>query len=220
MFTGIIECIGQIKSSKRLGGDVRIVVSAPDFADRVVNLGDSIAVNGVCLTVVEYTEPDFAFDVSIESINHSLIGSWKSGTRVNLEMALLPTTRLGGHLVSGHVDGLATLLELKEDARSWRMLFEVPQNLKKYVAKKGSITINGTSLTVNSVDDCRFDINVIPHTFEVTTLGDIVIGDQVHIEVDLIARYLERLLSGDTDTSENSVSQGISRDFLNQHGFK
>ena len=215
MFTGIVETIGVVKSTQRVAGDVRIIVSAPGFEQRDVSLGDSIAINGVCLTVVEYKAPDFAFDVSLESINHSLIGDWTVGSRVNLEMALLPTTRLGGHLVSGHVDGLAQLISLSEEARSWRMMFEAPEPLKKYIAKKGSITINGISLTVNSVDDRRFDINVIPHTFEVTTLGDISVGDKVHIEVDLIARYLERLLSGEV----NSTEQGISNDFLAQHGF-
>ena len=215
MFTGIVETIGVVKSTQRVAGDVRIIVSAPGFEQRDVSLGDSIAINGVCLTVVEYKTPDFAFDVSLESINHSLIGDWTVGSRVNLEMALLPTTRLGGHLVSGHVDGLAQLISLSEEARSWRMMFEAPETLKKYIAKKGSITINGISLTVNSVDDRRFDINVIPHTFEVTTLGDISVGDKVHIEVDLIARYLERLLSGEV----NSTEQGISNDFLAQHGF-
>ena len=221
MFTGIIETIGVVKSTKKVGGDVRITISADGFSDRPVNLGDSIAINGVCLTVIEHTGSDFAFDVSVESINHTLIGDWQVGVKVNLEMALLPTTRLGGHLVSGHVDGLATLKSLREDARSWRMEFEVPHALKKYVAKKGSITINGTSLTVNSVNDNVFDINVIPHTFEVTTLGELSVGDKVHIEVDLIARYLERLLSGDTNLSDNTKqgSSNLSEAFLADHGF-
>ena len=214
MFTGIIETVGIVKSTKKVGGDVKIIINAPDFASRVVNLGDSIAINGVCLTVVEHSGADFAFDVSLESINHSLIGQWQVGVKVNLEMALLPTTRLGGHLVSGHVDGLATLVSMTEDARSWRMEFELPESLKKYVAKKGSITINGTSLTVNSVNDKLFDINVIPHTFEVTTLGGLQVGDQVHIEVDLIARYLERLLTGTAEPSSN-----LSKSFLSEHGF-
>jgi len=215
MFTGIIETVGLISATRRVGGDVRITVSAPDFSKREVALGDSIAVNGVCLTVVEQQSERFSFDVSMESINHTLIGDWVVGTQVNLEMALLPTTRLGGHLVSGHVDGIATLTDLSEDARSWRMVFEVPEQLKRYVAKKGSITINGTSLTVNSVDDRNFDINVIPHTFQVTTLGGLQPGDQVHIEVDLIARYLERLLLGSTDPSDSN----ISRAFLAERGF-
>jgi len=195
MFTGIVETIGEVISANPVGGDVRLVVVAKDFKQREVAIGDSIAINGACLTVVEHnaSESSFAFDVSVESINHTLIGDWLAGTKVNLEMALLPTTRLGGHLVSGHVDGLASLVELYEDARSWRMVFEAPEDLKKYIAKKGSITINGTSLTVNSIENKLFDINVIPHTFKVTTLGELKLGDQVHIEVDLLARYLERL---------------------------
>ena len=215
MFTGIIETIGTVKSTAKVGGDVRITISAQEFSSREVNLGDSIAINGVCLTVIEHSGHDFAFDVSVESINHTLIGDWQVGVKVNLEMALLPTTRLGGHLVSGHVDGLATLKTLSEDARSWRMEFQFPESLKKYVAKKGSITINGTSLTVNAVNDNLFDINVIPHTFEVTTLGQLSVGDQVHIEVDLIARYLERLLSGNAEP----VSSNLSQAFLADHGF-
>jgi len=214
MFTGIVETIGKVTASQPTSGDVRITVSAPAFADREVALGDSIAINGVCLTVVEQQADQFGFDVSVESINHTLIGEWQAGTRVNLEMALLPTTRLGGHLVSGHVDGLARLITLQEDARSWRMVFEAPDNLKRYIAKKGSITINGTSLTVNSVDNNLFNINVIPHTFDVTTLGELKSGDQVHIEVDLVARYLERLLSEQT-----SVDSNISQSFLAEHGF-
>ena len=195
MFTGIVESIGTITATTPIDGDVRIVVSAPDFTSRSIELGDSIAINGACLTVIERDGDRLSFDVSVESINHTLIGDWVVGTRVNLEMALLPTTRLGGHLVSGHVDGLATLDSLTEEARSWRMVFQAPASLSKYIAKKGSITINGTSLTVNSVDGDKFDVNVIPHTFEVTTLGDLKVGSKVHIEVDLIARYLERLLS-------------------------
>lgn len=215
MFTGIVETIGTIKSTENIGGDVRITVHAPDFSSRDVNLGDSIAINGVCLTVIKHDGADFAFDVSVESINHTLIGDWQVGVNVNLEMALLPTTRLGGHLVSGHVDGLATLVSMSDDARSWRMEFKVPDDLKKYIAKKGSITINGTSLTVNSVSDNLFDINVIPHTFDVTTLGELKVGGQVHIEVDLIARYLERLLSGETEPKTSNLSEA----FLADHGF-
>lgn len=214
MFTGIIETIGHVVATDKVGGDVRITIQADDFADKGIQLGDSIAINGVCLTVVEQQQTKFMFDVSMESINHSLIGDWTVGVRVNLELALLPTTRLGGHLVSGHVDGLATLLNLQEDARSWRMEFEVPEKLKKYIAKKGSITINGISLTVNSINNNLFDINVIPHTFEVTTMGEINVGDQVHIEVDLIARYLERMLEGqlsnDSDGADGIVERLLS----------
>jgi len=214
MFTGIIETIGEVISANRVGGDVKIVVSAPAFEGYDIAIGDSVACNGVCLTVVERQAAKLSFDVSIESINHSLIGDWRSGTKINLELALQPQSRLGGHLVSGHVDGLAELVALHEDARSWRMRFKAPEALKKYIAQKGSITINGVSLTVNSVDDAEFDINVIPHTFEVTTLGELSMGDQVHIEVDQIARYLERLLIGDTPAQSN-----LSYSFLAEHGF-
>lgn len=214
MFTGIIEAVGEIVSAQKVGGDLRIVVAASHFKDEKINLGDSIAVNGVCLTVVQRDAINLTFDVSVESLNHSLIGNWKKGNKVNLEMALLPTTRLGGHLVSGHVDGLATLSELQQDARSWRLVFDAPQDLQKYIAKKGSITINGTSLTVNAIDGSKFDVNVIPHTMEQTTLGDLHVNDKVHIEVDLIARYLERLLSGQSKSESN-----IDYAFLAENGF-
>lgn len=214
MFTGIIQAIGTVVSANQTGGDLRLLIEAPELTDREMAIGDSIACNGVCLTIVEQTQAIMAFDVSIESIDHSLIGDWQPGTKVNLEMALLPTTRLGGHLVAGHVDGVARLIALSEDARSRRMQFEVPDVLKKYIAKKGSITIDGTSLTVNSVENNTFDINVIPHTLKVTTLGSLQVGDRVHIEVDLIARYLERLLSG-----SQATESPITQTFLADHGF-
>ncbi|MEO0368779.1 MAG: riboflavin synthase [Pseudomonadota bacterium] len=194
MFTGLIETIGTVTTSDRLDGDIRIVIDAPDYASESIEIGESIAINGVCLTVVAESQGKMSFDVSVESLNHSLIGDWQPGVKVNLERALLANSRLGGHMVSGHVDGIAELIELVEDARSWRMVFRVPDTLKKYVVHKGSVTLNGTSLTVNSVDNDVFDINVIPHTFEVTTFGGLSVGDRVHIEVDLIARYLERLI--------------------------
>lgn len=214
MFTGIIETVGEVVSRNAVNGDVRIVIAAAEFADKNVALGDSVACNGVCLTVVDHQGNKLSFDVSNETIEHSLIGDWLPGTKINLELALLPTTRLGGHLVSGHVDGLATLESLREDARSWRMQFRIGHDLKKYVARKGSITINGVSLTVNWVGDDQFDINVIPHTFEVTTLGSLGVGDQVHIEIDLIARYLERLLQADA-----SEEPRLNSEFLREHGF-
>lgn len=214
MFTGIIETTGTVSDLNKIGGDLRITISAPGFADRSVLLGDSIAINGVCLTVIEQKGNSFVFDVSVESLNHTLIGEWKLGSKVNLEMALLPTTRLGGHLVSGHVDGLASLVLLQQEARSWRMEFDAPDSLSRYIAKKGSITIDGISLTVNSVNKSRFDVNVIPHTYQVTTLSLLSVGDRVHIEVDLIARYLERLLQGQTEDEPP-----LTRNFLAQHGF-
>lgn len=215
MFTGIIETVGEVVSATRNAGDVRIVIAAPEFQDKNIQIGDSVACEGVCLTVIEQHGANLSFDVSVESLDHTLIGQWQTGTQINLELALLPTTRMGGHLVSGHVDGLAQLKSLESDARSWRMVFTVPNELKKYIAKKGSITINGTSLTVNSVDDAEFDVNIIPHTFEVTTLGKLMQGDYVHIEVDQIARYLERLLTADADAEESN----LSATFLAEHGF-
>ncbi len=218
MFTGIIETIADVISSKRVGGDVRLVLNAPDFHDKEINIGDSVACEGVCLTVVAKESNDLSFDVSIESINHSLLGDWQAGSKINLELALLPTTRLGGHLVSGHVDGLARLLQLSSDARSTRMVFKLPDELRKYVAKKGSITINGVSLTVNAVEANQFSVNIIPHTLKVTTLGELTEGDKVHIEVDQIARYLERLISGDS-SADSSEESNLSQSFLADHGF-
>lgn len=214
MFTGIIEAIGEISGVSRVGGDLRLDISAPELERKEIGLGDSIAINGLCLTVVARDSAQLSFDVSGESLDHSLIGSWQQGSRVNLELAMLPTTRMGGHLVSGHVDGVAELTGLERDARSWRMVFMVPTNLQKYIAKKGSVTVDGVSLTVNDVEKNKFNINVIPHTAEVTTLGQIQLGDQVHIEVDLIARYLERLLAGEAGPDSN-----ISESFLAEHGF-
>lgn len=214
MFTGIIETVGRVTSTQRTSGDVRITISAPSLIKHDIAIGDSVACDGVCLTVVERVADLLSFDVSIESMNHSLIGDWQNGAPVNLELALQPQSRLGGHLVSGHVDGLAELVELREDSRSWRMKFRAPDELKKYIAQKGSITINGVSLTVNSVGNDLFDINVIPHTFKVTTMGRLGVGDLVHIEVDQIARYLERLLEGDSDQRSN-----LSYSFLSDHGF-
>ncbi len=201
MFTGIVETRGEVVGLDPIGGDVRITISAKEYLESNINLGDSISVNGCCLTVVERQADRLSFDVSKESMSLTLIQGWQEGTQVNLEMALLPTTRMGGHMVTGHVDGLATLTTLKQDARSWRMAFEVPQNLCKYIVKKGSITVDGISLTVNNVERNEsnniFDINIIPHTLKVTTLGNLEVGDRVHIEVDLIARYIEGLLQGE-----------------------
>lgn len=215
MFTGIVQTVATVASVHRKGGDIRLTVQANDFADATIDLGDSIACNGVCLTVVDRQGELLSFDVSVESLNHSLIGSWVTGSRINLEMALLPTTRLGGHIVTGHVDGLARLIAMKEDARSTQMEFELSNELSRYVAKKGSITINGVSLTVNDVDKNTFKINLIPHTFEVTSLSELTIGSQVHIEVDLIARYLERLFSGNAE----GKAKPVDRAMLAQNGF-
>lgn len=221
MFTGIVQTVATVVSVTRKSGDIRLTIKAADFRDETIGLGDSIACNGVCLTVVDRQGELLSFDVSIESLNHSLIGSWGTGAQINLELALLPTTRLGGHIVTGHVDGLARLVAMEEDARSTQMTFEVSSHLSRYIAKKGSITINGVSLTVNDVDENSFKINIIPHTFEMTSLSDLVVGSQVHIEVDVIARYIERLFShagGGSGSAENNDKK-VDWELLGKSGF-
>ncbi|MGQ0503492.1 MAG: riboflavin synthase [Panacagrimonas sp.] len=195
MFTGIIESIGTISAVEPRGGDVRMRIDAADGYLADVALGDSVAVSGICLTVREKTATGFAADLSVETLQATGAGAWAAGRRVNLEKALTPHKALGGHLVSGHVDGLGRLLEKREEARSWRMRFAVPAELSRYIARKGSITIDGISLTVNEVEAACFGVNIIPHTLSQTTLGDLKQGDSVNLEVDLVARYLERLLA-------------------------
>lgn len=195
MFTGIIQAVGRIVSLQPLGGDLRLTVDATglDLAD--VKLGDSIAVNGVCLTAVALDGGTFAADVSVETLNCTTLGRLQAGSRVNLEKALRLADRLGGHLVSGHVDGVGEVVSVQADARSLRWTFSVPAALARYIAAKGSVAINGVSLTVNEVQGRRFGVNLIPHTMEKTTFGDCAAGTPVNIEVDLMARYAERLAS-------------------------
>ena len=195
MFTGIIESLGQVQAVSERGGDRRLLVVADGAYLDAVGLGDSIAVSGICLTAVERVERGFAADVSAETLGATTAGVWAAGRRVNLELALTPAKPLGGHLVSGHVDGVGKLLQKHEDARSWRMEFETPPALARYIARKGSITIDGVSLTVNEVSQNRFGVNIIPQTLQHTTLGGLRAGDPVNLEVDLVARYLERLLA-------------------------
>ncbi|MEY1661055.1 riboflavin synthase [Isoalcanivorax beigongshangi] len=218
MFTGIIEAKGIIKALTPNGGDVTLTVAtgALDLAD--VQLGDSIAVNGVCLTVTSLPGDGFSADVSVETLQKTSLGQLRPGAPVNLEKALLPTTRLGGHLVSGHVDGVGKVVRMQDDARSTRIDIEAPAALARYIAGKGSITVDGISLTVNSVNGAEFSLNIIPHTQEVTTIGSWKVGTEVNLEVDLIARYLERLLQGDA-AADASAGSGITLDFLAQAGF-
>ncbi|WP_020648185.1 MULTISPECIES: riboflavin synthase [Solimonas] len=193
MFTGIIEALGRIDSIESVGGDRRMVFRAPGYL-RGTQLGDSIAVNGVCLTATSLSDDGFMADLSAETLNLTTAGRWQAGAAVNLERALTPEKPLGGHMVSGHVDGVGQLLERHEDARSTRMRFEAPAALARYIARKGSICIDGVSLTVNDVEGRTFGVNIIPHTLAHTSLGALQPGDAVNLEVDLIARYLERLL--------------------------
>lgn len=195
MFTGIIEAQGHIAVIESVGGDARMTIeSASDYL-KGANLGDSIAVNGVCLTAVAFTAKGFVADLSAETLQGTMANAWQLGQPVNLEKALTPNKPLGGHMVSGHVDGVGQLVEKLEDARGWRLSFEVPKSIAKYIARKGSITIDGISLTVNEVEKTRFGVMIVPHTWQHTTLGTLAVGGSVNLEVDLIARYLERLLA-------------------------
>ncbi|TLY47916.1 MAG: riboflavin synthase [Gammaproteobacteria bacterium] len=196
MFSGIVQSIGSVAQIERRDGDVRLTIVARDFALDEVKLGDSIAVAGVCLTVVEIDAAQFAFDVSVETLNRTTLGALRPGAGVNLEKALRLADRLDGHLVSGHVDGVGRVVAIESEARSQRWTFEAPPALAKYIATKGSIAIDGTSLTVNEVDGARFGVNLIPHTIAVTTFQDRRVGDAVNLEADMIARYVERLLRG------------------------
>ncbi len=179
-------------------------------------LGDSIAVNGVCLTAVELGPRYFCADVSIETLSRTTLRTATTGTPVNLELALTPTTRLGGHIVSGHVDGLGKVIDKRSDGRSIRFRFKAPDNLAKYIAEKGSICINGISLTVNEVDGAVFSVNIVPHTLQETTLGTTQMGDEVNLEVDLLARYMERLMKGEAAAR---CQGGVSEELLQNSGF-
>ncbi|MCS5585263.1 MAG: riboflavin synthase [Pseudomonadales bacterium] len=197
MFTGIIGAIGDIANLEQRGGDVRLTIRTGDLGLFDVQLGDSIACNGACLTAVELTGEGFVADVSVETLSLTTIGNWKMSGRINLEKAMQASDRFGGHIVSGHVDGIGEVVSLNEDARSWRFRIRAPQELAKYIAHKGSITVDGASLTVNIVDGAEFELNIVPHTMIHTVMGDYKVGTKVNLEVDLVARYLERLLLGD-----------------------
>jgi riboflavin synthase len=211
MFTGIIKAKGTISAMEKRGGDVRLRVTAAglpwsDYAD-----GDSISVNGVCLTAVHLLDDGFDTDVSVETLDVTALGGLAKGSEVNLEPSISLGERLGGHLVSGHVDCTGKVVSRSADARSIRLTIEVPKDYARYVAKKGSVCIDGVSLTVNEVSGNTFELNIIPHTAEVTIIDGYAAGTVVNVEVDLLARYLERLLSADGD--------GITLDFLKAHGY-
>lgn len=212
MFTGIIEAIGTIQSMTPNAGDMRLYIKTGklDLAD--VKLGDSIAVNGVCLTAIELPGDGFWADVSNETLDHTTLGNLAVGSQVNLEKALTPTSRLGGHIVSGHVDGVGKVINRYPESRSIRFEIEAPGELAKYIAHKGSVCVNGISLTVNQVNGAVFDLNIVPHTLEETTLSNCNVGDSVNLEVDVIARYLERLLQGEKAASSGNVTEDLLRD--------
>jgi riboflavin synthase len=195
VFTGIVQAIGSVRELREEGGDVELVFDTGALDLSAAAIGDSISVSGACLTVTRLEDRAFAADVSRETLEKTTLGKLQAGSRVNLESALRAGQALGGHYVTGHVDGTARVVDISEDARSRRVRFEVPAALARYIAPKGSATIDGVSLTVNEVDGHRFGVNLIPHTLEVTTLGELAPGSVVNLEVDIIARYLERLVA-------------------------
>lgn len=215
MFTGIIEAVGKIAALQPNGGDLRLRIDSGGLDLSDVQVGDSIATNGVCLTVVELPGNGYWADVSSETLAMTTVADWQLGEQVNLEKALTPETRLGGHLVSGHVDGVGEVLWRRPKARAEYLRLRAPTELAKYIAHKGSITIDGTSLTVNAVEGVEFELAIIPHTIAQTVIGGYKTGTRVNIEVDLVARYLERLIVGTTDAKEG----GLTLEFLARHGF-
>lgn len=216
MFTGIIQTVGEVRQLDARDGDLRVVVGCGDLDMSAVALGDSIAVSGVCLTAVAMSGDSFTADVSAETVSCTTLGEFGVGTRVNLEMAMTPTTRLGGHLVSGHVDGVGEVKRRWQDGRSERFRIAAPKGLAKYIAAKGSICVDGISLTVNAVEGSEFELNIVPHTLAATTMAEFKAGRRVNLEVDIIARYLERLLSADAATAEGG---GVTRELLVARGF-
>ncbi|HEX7370845.1 MAG TPA: riboflavin synthase [Rhodanobacteraceae bacterium] len=195
MFTGIVQAVGSVVAVEPRGGDLRLGVAAPELAATAIALGDSIAVAGCCLTVVAHDHDRLQFDVSNETLALTTLGALRVGARVNLEPALRLADRLGGHLVTGHVDGLGRIVAIEPDARSQRWRIETPPTLARFIAAKGSVCVEGASLTVNAVDANLFEVNLIPHTLAHTTFADRRVGDSVNLEVDLLARYVARLLT-------------------------
>ncbi len=218
MFTGIIQSIGTVADLQPKGGDIALVVNTGKLDMSDVELGDSIAVNGVCLTAVALTASSFTADVSRETLSLTSLGNLSKGSAVNLEKALTLQTRLGGHLVSGHVDGLGEVESRRNDGRSEWFRIKAPDELAKYIAAKGSITIDGVSLTVNRVDGVYFEINIVPHTLQETIIGAYQSGTRINLEVDIIARYLERLIQGGA-MNELTNSSNITESYLAENGF-
>ena len=216
MFTGIIESLGKVESIEDKGGDARFWINTGKLDMSDVQLGDSIAMNGVCLTAIELRDQAYCADVSGETLSLTSLKQLQAGSPVNLEKALTPTTRLGGHLVSGHVDGLGVINDRFDDARSVRFVIEAPAELARYIAMKGSITVDGVSLTVNKVDGAQFELNIVPHTLQETIMDNYQVGTEVNLEVDLIARYLERIVLGEKAAVPGS---SITKALLAENGF-
>ncbi|MDD1792694.1 riboflavin synthase [Enterovibrio makurazakiensis] len=218
MFTGIIEAVGRIGKITPKGKDISLTIESGNLDLSDVKLGDSIATNGVCLTVVSLTGHGYVADLSLETLQRTAFTNYQAGQAVNLEKAMLPTTRFGGHMVSGHVDGLATVVSRHESGRAIEFWLEAPVSLAKYLAEKGSVTVDGISLTINDIDGNRFKLTIVPHTALETTIETLNVGQQVNLEVDVIARYLERLMMGDR-AAQQSGAGGLTMAKLAESGF-
>lgn len=216
MFTGIVEAIGSIDKINvgRDGARLTVNVGGLDMAD--VNLGDSIATNGVCLTVIDFSASHFSADVSNETLSRTSLGAYKPGKPVNLEKAMLPTTRFGGHIVSGHVDAVAKVIEINEQGNSTDFIIEMNDDVSPYIVEKGSVTIDGVSLTVNSVAKEQFRLTIVPHTQQETIISTYNVGSQINLEIDVVARYVERLLMSRQAKTESST---ITKSLLAKSGF-
>ena len=214
MFTGIIEAVGKIEARSQEKGEWRLKFFTGDLDLSGVKIGDSIAVSGCCLTVVEKHATAFLADVSNETMRCTSLGTVEIGSAVNLEKAMLATDPFGGHIVSGHVDGVGRVKKVENEGQSIKMTFKIPSNLSKYVASKGSICVDGTSLTVNEAEDDYFAVNLIPHTQDETISGSYEVGNSVNLEVDIIARYLERMNEG-----LNNKAHEITKGYLKENGF-
>ena len=218
MFTGIIEEIGQVKNVVR-GVSSSVVTISADVIFSDLKLGDSVAVNGVCLTVSTLANKAFTADVMHETLRHSSLGSLKSGTSVNLERAMAANGRFGGHIVSGHIDGVGSIAQVTRDDNAVIYRIEAGSDIVRYVVRKGSIAIDGISLTVTAVDDCSFSVSIIPHTLGETILGTRDVSDVVNLEVDVMAKYVEKLLNVERDVSSGDKVSNITSDFLAKNGF-
>ncbi len=216
MFTGIVEAVGKLREINAKDEDVTICVEVGKLDMSDVQLGDSIATNGVCLTVTHFDENSYTADLSLETLNKSAFADYSIGDNVNLEKAMLPTTRFGGHIVSGHVDGVGTIVERTPVGRAIEFWVETPSELMRYIAEKGSITLDGISLTVNGLDKNRFKLTIVPHTSKQTTIDQFQVGRRVNLEVDVLARYMERLLN---PSAEAPTESRLTMAFLQQNGF-
>ncbi|WP_068545598.1 riboflavin synthase [Thalassotalea crassostreae] len=217
MFTGIVEAVGKINAINLNAAGARVVVDSSTLDMSDVNLGDSIATNGICLTVVAFDCNSYSADVSNETLTRTGFANYKPGQMVNLEKAMLPTTRFGGHMVSGHVDAIGKIEAIKHNGNSIDYWLELPEQIKQYVAEKGSITIDGVSLTVNSVENNRFRLTIVPHTTEQTIISSYKVGQLVNLEVDLIARYIERLLF--CKQQDQAPAAGVTEELLLKSGY-